>query len=84
MDEVVVGIDLGTSKVSCVMATRGEDGRLIVVGLGKAKSEGVRGGVIVNIRAAVKAVQEAIEAAEKSGYEVKEALVGLAVTSVTG
>ena len=84
MDEVVVGIDLGTSKVSCVMATRGEDGRLIVVGLGKAKSEGVRGGVIVNIRAAVKAVQEAIEAAEKSGYEVKEALVGLAGGSVEG
>jgi cell division protein FtsA len=84
MDEVVVGLDLGTSKVCCVIAARGQDGRLAVVGVGKAKSEGVRAGVIVNIRAAVKSIQAAIEAAETSGWEVKEVIAGLGGGSVEG
>lgn len=86
MEEVIVGLDIGTSKTCCVIALIGETGQLRVVGMGLCSSEGVRGGVIMSMKAATKAVQVAVEKAEidSKGYEVRGVLVSITGGSVKG
>jgi cell division protein FtsA len=83
MEDIVVGLDLGTSKTVCVLGGW-ENGSFKVLGLGSAPSEGVRNGVIVNLRAAMKGVQKAIEDAEGGVYRAKTLTVGLAGGTVEG
>lgn len=83
MDDMVVGLDLGTSKTVCVIGGW-ENGTFQILGLGAAPSEGVRSGVIVNLRAAMKGVQKAVEEAEGGVYRVKSLTVGLAGGTVEG
>ncbi|OHD14247.1 MAG: cell division protein FtsA [Spirochaetes bacterium GWB1_48_6] len=84
MDELVVGLDMGTSQIRCAIGTYDEEGRLEIVSHGVANSEGLRNGVVVSIKAALKSVQEAVEKAEEKGYEVKEVLVGMSGGTVEG
>ena len=51
-----IGLDIGTSKVTCIVGGPGEDGVLEVLGVGEAESRGLRKGVIVNPDAAVESV----------------------------
>ena len=68
-----IGLDIGTSRVTCIVAATGEDGRLNVVGTGEADSRGLRKGVIVNPEAAVESIRRAVEEAERmSGVEAQE------------
>lgn len=83
MDDIVVGLDLGTSKTVCVIGGW-EAGTFKLLGLGSVPSEGVRSGVIVNVKAAMKGVQKAVEAAEGGVYRVKNLTVGLAGGTVEG
>lgn len=84
MDDLVVGLDMGTSSIRCVIGAYDEDGHMEVVGHGEAPSEGLRNGVVVSIKAAMKSVQEAVEQAEEKGYEVREVLVGMSGGTVEG
>lgn len=78
-ESVIVGLDIGTANVRAIVAEGGDDGRLAVTGVGRAASTGLRRGVVVNIEATLKAVSQAIEAAElMSGREVKSCHVGIA------
>ncbi len=78
-DNLIVGLDIGTSHVRVIIGERGEDGRLAVTGVGNAPSTGLRRGVVVNIESTVKAVAQAMEAAElMSGREVHSCYVGIA------
>jgi len=83
MEDIVVGLDLGTSKTVCVIGTW-ENGAFRVVGLGAAPTEGVRNGVIVNLKAAMRGVQKAVEEAEGGQRRVKSLTVGLAGGTVEG
>jgi len=83
MEDIVVGLDLGTSKTVCVIGGW-ENGAFRVVGLGSAPSEGVRSGVIVNLKAAMRGVQKAVEAAEAGTYKVRSLTVGVAGGTVEG
>lgn len=75
----LVGLDIGTANVRAVIAERGDDGRLAITGVGRAASTGLRRGVVVNIEATLKAVSQAVEAAElMSGREVQSCQVGIA------
>ena len=68
--ELMVGLDLGTSKVAAVVGDL-DDGALSVVGLGSAPSEGLRKGVVVNIDATVQAIEQALKEAElTAGCEI--------------
>jgi len=83
MENIVVGLDLGTSKTVCVIGGW-ENGSFRVQGLGMAPTEGVRSGVIVNLKAAMKGVRKAVEEAEAGVPRVKSLIVGLAGGTVEG
>ncbi len=61
---LIVGLDIGTSKVVAMVAELGPDGRLEVIGMGSHESRGLKKGVVVNIESTVNAIQRALEEAE--------------------
>ncbi len=79
MEEIIVGIDVGTTKV-CTLVGRVEDNKTIrIMGVGIEPSEGVKKGVIVDLAAASQAITRSVERAEStSGLEVTSALVSMA------
>lgn len=78
-DTIVVGLDIGTTKVCAVVATSDELDRVQVLGVGVAESEGLNRGVVVNIDKTVTAVRNAIEEAERmAGVTVRNVIVGIA------
>jgi cell division protein FtsA len=62
--DLIVGVDIGTSKVVVAVAEVLADGRFQLIGLGQADSEGLRKGVVVNIEATVQSIRKAVEEAE--------------------
>ena len=70
-EQIVVGLEVGTSKVCAVVGETMEGGNLQVIGVGQVASEGVRKGEIINIEAAVQNITDAVAAAEDSaGVEI--------------
>src|SRR5574339_467733 len=84
MDEIIVGIDVGTTKV-CTLVGRVEDSQAIrILGVGIEPSEGIRRGVIVDLAAASQAITRSVEKAEStSGLEITSALVSMAGAHVS-
>ena len=62
--DLIVGLDIGTSKVVALVAELNSDGQFNVVGLGQVASKGLKKGVVVNIEATVQSIQKALEEAE--------------------
>jgi len=82
---LVVGLDIGTTKVCAVIGEIGGNGLLEITGVGKSPSTGLRKGVVVNIEATLRSVAQAIEAAEMmSGREVHEAWTGIGGSHIEG
>ncbi len=78
-NQIVVGVDIGTTKVCAVVAATDELNRVNILGMGLAPSEGLSRGVVVNIDKTVVAIQEAIEEASRAaGVDVREVIVGIA------
>ncbi|MCG8327104.1 MAG: cell division protein FtsA [Chitinophagales bacterium] len=78
-NEVVVALDIGTTKICAVAGRRNEYGKLEVLGFGKVSSEGVLRGVVSNIEKTVKAISEAVNMAQRAaGQEFKVVHVGIA------
>lgn len=76
---IVVGIDIGTTKICTLVARVEQDGRVRVLGVGIEPSQGVRKGTVVDINAATRAIGHSIDKAERSsGLEITSALVSLA------
>lgn len=76
---VIVGLDIGTTKISAIVGRKNEFEKIEVLGMGRAESHGVLRGVVANIDKTVDAIQRAIsQAAEKSGHDIKEVYVGIA------
>jgi len=61
---MIVGLDIGTSKVVAIVGEVSPEGELSIVGIGSHKSVGLKKGVVVNIEATVNSIQRAIEEAE--------------------
>ncbi|WXJ86839.1 Cell division protein FtsA [Moorella humiferrea] len=77
-DNVVVGVDIGTTKVVAVVAEVTTQGRLNIIGLGETPSGGLRKGIIVDIENTARAIEKAVEQAERmSGCHVTTVFVGL-------
>ena len=77
--DLIVGLDVGTSKVVVAVAEVLPDGGFQVIGLGQAQSEGLRKGVVVNIEATVQAIRRAVEEAElMAGAKITEVYTGIA------
>ena len=94
--ELVVGLDVGTTKICAVIGEPKAGGSLDIVGVGNAPSRGLRRGVVVNIDSTVEAIKQAVaEAEQMAGVEVAGVYAGIAgghvrslnsrgVTAVTG
>jgi cell division protein FtsA len=77
--EIIVGLDIGTTKIACVVGRRNEFGKIEVLGYGKAPSIGVSRGVVSNIEKTVNSIRRALDEAElKSGVDIDHVYVGIA------
>ncbi|GHV94130.1 cell division protein FtsA [Spirochaetia bacterium] len=82
---MIVGLDIGTTKVCAVIGERNEQGILEITGVGVCPSTGLRKGVVVNIEATLRAVAAAIEAAEMmSGREAHDCWTGIGGSHIDG
>ncbi|WP_150278137.1 cell division protein FtsA [Halopseudomonas salina] len=76
---MIVGLDIGTSKVVALVGEIGVDGTLEIVGIGSHPSRGLKKGVVVNIESTVQSIQRAIEEAElMAGCEIHSVFAGIA------
>ncbi|HSE91793.1 MAG TPA: cell division protein FtsA [Methylomirabilota bacterium] len=83
--DLVVGLDVGTTKTCCVIAEPASGGGLDVVGVGAAPSRGLRKGVVVNIESTVEAIKHAVaEAEQMAGAEVSGVYAGVAGGHIRG
>ncbi len=77
--EIVVALDIGTTKVCAVAGRKNEHGKIEILGVGRVDSEGVMRGVVTNIDKMVKAIGDAVKAAERSIQSpIKVVHVGIA------
>ncbi len=78
-NDIVVGLDIGTTKICAIVGRKNEYGKIDILGMGKAESAGVTRGVVTNIQKTVASIQEAVKiAAEKSNVDIKLVHVGIA------
>ena len=77
--DVLVGLDIGTSKVVALVAELAPDGQFNVVGVGQTASKGLKKGVVVNIEATVQSIQKALEEAEvMADRQIVQVFTGIA------
>src|SRR5438067_1031769 len=82
--DIIVGLDIGTTKIAAVVGEIGPDG-LDVIGVGTHPSRGLKKGVIVNIDSTVASIKQAIlEAESMSGCEISQVYVGIAGGHIKG
>jgi|TARA_B110000240_G_scaffold26662_2_gene27628 cell division protein FtsA len=78
-NKIAVGLDIGTTKIVAMIGRKNEYGKIEVVGIGKAKSLGVKRGVVSNITQTIQSIQQAVEEAESvSGVKIENIVVGIA------
>ena len=84
-ERYLVGLDVGTSKISAIVGEIVDDGGLDIIVIGVAEAHGIRRGVVVNLEAAVESVKKAIEEAElTAGVEIDSVHLGLSGAHVKG
>lgn len=82
---LLVGIDIGTSKVVTLVGEMTTDGTLNVIGYGSHPSQGLKRGVVVNIESTVQSIQRSVEDAElMAGCEIYSAFTGIAGSHIRG
>jgi cell division protein FtsA len=83
-DEIIVGLDIGTTKIAAIVGELTEDG-IDIIGVGSAPSKGLRKGVVVNIDATVQSIQRAVvEAENMAGCEITTVYAGIAGGHIRG
>jgi len=77
--DLVVGLDIGTSKIAAIVAEILPEGRLEIIGMGQYPSRGLKKGVVVNIESTVNAIQRVLEEAElMADCKIREVYTGIA------
>ncbi len=83
-ENLIVGLDIGTTKICCIVGNMTEEG-LEIVGIGTSPSKGLRKGVVINIESTVAAIQKAVREAElMAGCEIKTIYAGIAGGHIKG
>lgn len=81
---MIVGLDIGTTKICAIIGNLTEDG-LDIVGIGTSPSKGLRKGMVINIDSTVEAIQKSIREAElMAGCEIKSVFAGIAGGHIKG
>jgi cell division protein FtsA len=77
---IIVGLDIGTTKIACIAGRKNEFGKLEILGFGRANSIGVQHGQVLNIDQTIKAIHQALQACQLSNpdLEIDEVYVGIA------
>jgi cell division protein FtsA len=77
---VIVGLDIGTTKIAAIAGRKGEFGKLEILGFGKANSNGVQHGMVLNIEQTIKSIRQALDncLASNPNLEINEVYVGIA------
>jgi cell division protein FtsA len=77
---IIVGLDIGTTKIAAIAGRKNEFGKLEIIGFGRANSNGVKHGQVLNIDETIKAINMALENcfASNPGLEINEVYVGIA------
>ncbi|MDR1110249.1 MAG: cell division protein FtsA [Deltaproteobacteria bacterium] len=84
-NDLLVALDVGTTKICCLVATVNEGGGIDIKGLGVAPSSGLSRGRVININDTVKAIRKAVDdAADMSGFDIDSAYVGIAGEHING
>ncbi|MCG3166309.1 MAG: Cell division protein FtsA [Bacteroidia bacterium] len=77
--KIVVGLDIGTTKICCIVGRKADHGKIEILGMGRADSLGVKRGMVFNIDQTVEAIRLAVNEAEsKASVEIAEVNVGIA------
>lgn len=80
-----VGLDIGTSRIRCVIGEPSADGKMNIIGIGEAESKGLRRGVVTSTEAAAESIRKAVSEAERvSGIETEAATVNLSGEHLRG
>ncbi|MBN2061509.1 MAG: cell division protein FtsA [Deltaproteobacteria bacterium] len=83
--EIIVGLDIGTTKMCAVVGEALPDGTIEIIGIGSHPSEGLRKGVVINIEKTVNSIKEAVEEAETmAGCEISSVYAGIAGGHIKG
>ncbi len=78
-NEIIVGLDIGTTKIACFVGMRVESGKVKILGFGKTDSKGVEHGVVKNISDTAESIRRAVkEAADQADVDIDEVWVGIA------
>ena len=78
-NEIIVGLDIGTTKIACFVGMRAENGKVKILGFGKTESVGVEHGVVKSITGTAESITKAVnEAADQAGVDIEEVWVGIA------
>jgi len=84
-DAIIVGLDVGTTKVCAIVGEIGDDGRIDVIGIGTHPSRGIKKGMVVNIESTVDAIRRAVEEAERmAGAKIDSVYTGIAGGHIKG
>lgn len=84
-DELIVGLDIGTTKICAIVGEVNQDGRVDIVGIGTHPSQGLRKGVVINIESTVNSIKRAVEEAElMAGCEISHVYAGIAGGHIQG
>jgi len=77
-NDIIAGLDIGTTKICCIVAEIGENGEVIVSGVGVSPSNGLHRGVVVDIESTVRAIEDAVsKASRQAGREIAAVYVGV-------
>ena len=81
---LIVGLDIGTSKVACIVGELSQDHEIEVIGVGTHQSRGLKKGVVVNLETTVQSIQRAVEEAElMAGCRINSVYAGIAGSHIT-
>lgn len=84
-ENIVVGLDIGTTKVCALVAEVSRENRPKIIGIGTSLSKGLKKGVVINIEETVESVKKAVEEAKKmAGVEIKDVYTGIAGGHING
>ncbi len=84
-DHIVVGLDIGTTKICAIVAEMTEERAINIIGVGSSPSRGLRKGVVVNIESTVESIKKAVEEAElMAAVQINSVYTGIAGSHISG
>ncbi|MFH1824715.1 MAG: cell division protein FtsA [Candidatus Firestonebacteria bacterium] len=84
-EKIVAGLDIGTTKICCIIGEINNNGSISVIGIGNTVSRGLRKGIVVNIESTVESIKKAVDdACRMSGVEIGSVYAGIAGGHIKG